>query len=65
MLSSQDYKNCQMFESKSMKKKHKAFESDPAEHQVFNIIIIILNLSKDCVEHIIVALGQKKKTLLP
>jgi len=33
MLSSQDYKNCKIFELKAMKKKHEAFESDLAAHQ--------------------------------
>merc|ERR1712003_382918 len=32
-LSSQDYKNCKIFELKAMKKKHEAFESDLAAHQ--------------------------------
>ena len=35
MLSSQDYKNCKIFELKAMKKKHEAFESDLAAHQVW------------------------------
>lgn len=30
----QDYKNCKIFELKAMKKKHEAFESDLAAHQV-------------------------------
>ncbi|QQP58443.1 Alphaactinin_ sarcomericlike [Caligus rogercresseyi] len=33
MLSSNDYKNCKIFELKAMKKKHEAFESDLAAHQ--------------------------------
>merc|ERR1712088_533170 len=32
VLSSQDYKNCKIFELKAMKKKHEAFESDLAAH---------------------------------
>ena len=43
MLSSQDYKNCKIFELKAMKKKHEAFESDLAAHQVG----IIITLSND------------------
>lgn len=33
ILSSQDYKNCKIFELKAMKKKHEAFESDLAAQQ--------------------------------
>merc|ERR1712113_1255584 len=33
MLSSQDYKNCKIFELKALIKKHEAFESDLAAHQ--------------------------------
>ena len=37
----QDYKNCKIFELKAMKKKHEAFESDLAAHQVELIDLLV------------------------
>ena len=34
MLQSQDFRNCKLNELKALKKKHEAFESDLAAHQV-------------------------------